>query len=92
MHHHRLGVQCRFCGQPIVREDLHPAPAHCCASQVADLAFLCASCGHRAHYSAVEWQTFCASEMSSGDWEAVTKRGDLRELPHARETSAAAPH
>jgi hypothetical protein len=71
MNQRRLGVSCRFCGQPIVLHDVRPGEALQEQGQSRAIVMRCMSCGQRDSYRRNAFHTFESAEMASGDWEAV---------------------
>ena len=80
MKQQRLGVSCKFCGQPVVLIDAEPGEVFDQVKLSRAVAMRCMSCGRRASYSRASFQAFEAAELASGDWEAVpaNRRSALR--------------
>jgi len=71
MRQYRLGVRCKFCGQPIVLNDTPPGMLEPSTRAGQTRRLQCVSCGRRASYGLDSFHVFETAEMSSGDWEAV---------------------
>ena len=74
MYQYRLGVRCKFCGQPIVLNDTPPGMLETSTRAGQTRSLQCVSCKRRASYALDAFHVFETTEISSGDWEAVPDR------------------
>jgi hypothetical protein len=84
MSHERLGVHCKFCGQPVVLPDISPDSEIVGHKLSGPVVLRCVSCGGRASYAMDTLQGFVATEIASGDWVPIPRAGAARAAPGRR--------
>jgi hypothetical protein len=73
MSHERLGVHCKFCGQPVVLPDVSGDGEILAHRLSGPVVLRCVSCGGRASYARHTLQLFVTREIASGDWVAIAQ-------------------
>ena len=74
MNQQRLGVSCKFCGQPVVLHDAQPGELPTQLRVRGAVVLRCMSCRQRGSYGTNAFHAFEAVDTASGDWEAVPHR------------------